>query len=58
MTAEDLKDDIAWDYGAIAGAMNLHQLDDEYLQWLVHELLARWELLAVAVAGETASTGL
>ena len=41
MTAEELKDDIAWYHGAIAGAMNLYQLDDEYLQWL-DRLMSCW----------------
>jgi len=35
MTAQELKDDIAWYHRAIAGIKHLCQLDDEYLQWLL-----------------------
>lgn len=45
MDERTLKDDIAWYHGALAGAVNLPQWDQGYVDWLVQEIRGRWESL-------------
>lgn len=47
MDAQNLKDDIAWYQGAIAGWLNSEVEDEETLRFLLNELEARWVLLQV-----------
>ena len=42
MTAQGARDEIVGYHGAMAGAIHRYRLNDEYLQWLVGEVLGAW----------------